>query len=238
MENPATWNEIEKAIASAMLDYQMVGGEGISMARYIYRELLAKGFVADQNEQILGFDHVAVLVWDVELWTKRYEARGAKRVYDNPDMSPNSPSSAHLRGIKWGNTLIALLEPINREEDSQVYSALLAHGDHYFQHIALRVKDIKKFKQDMERLGTNFVGDILERRDAFGPVRQIFGQVFDKKFNADEGNFWEFVERSFKPAEGTQKDSEHRDFDDTAAQKLYKDVEKAAKSGNRMQFIE
>jgi hypothetical protein len=186
----------------------------------------------------LGFDHVAVLVWDIEKWTKRYRRLGAEVIYDNPDMSPTTSSSAKLRGIKWGNMLIALLEPINREEESQVYHALRKHGDHFFQHIAIRVKNIHQFKQDMEASGACFAGDVIERSDAFGPVRQIFGQIFDKNLEADEGNFYEFVERSQNPGDVSEIKDTHRDFDDNAAERLYKSVEASAASGQRVQFVE
>lgn len=186
----------------------------------------------------MEFDHVAILVWDIELWTERYRKLGAMVIYNNPDMSPTSRSSAKLRGLKWGNMLLALLEPINRKEKSQVYNALFVHGDHFFQHIAIRVKNIHQFKHDMEAAGACFVGDVSERSDAFGPVRQIFGQIFDKNLRADEGNFWEFVERPQNTKELQNSSQDHRDFDDEAAKQLYKNVEKAASSGTRVQFIE
>ncbi len=238
MENPQTWNDAEKAIYGAWTDFKRSGDAGPSLVRRIYAKLLEKGFIADQNEEILGLDHVAVLVWDIELWTKRYAAFGARVVYDNSDMSPSSPSSAKLRGLRWGNLLIALLEPINREEESQVYHALQKHGDHFFQHVALRVRDIRKLKQKMEASGANFLGDILERSDAFGPVRQIFGQIFDMSLESDEGNFWEFAERSQSGEDSSLRTGEHHDLDNTMADNLYKSVAAAAKSGRRVQFIE
>ena len=194
--------------------------------------------IHELGSEVSGFDHVAVLVWDLEQWTKRYERLGAKVVYDNQDMSPSSPSSAKLRGLRWGNMLIALLEPINREEKSQVYHALCLHGDHFFQHIAIRVKNLQQFKQSAEALGANFTGEVLERADAFGPVRQIFGQIFDKNLAADEGNFWEFVERSSDDENSPQSKIAHKDFDDSAAKMLYQSVEKTVSSGRRIQFIE
>ena len=240
MENPQSWNDAEKVIYDALQEGKQADQSrvsGPSTVRRIYNKLHEGGFIADQDKEIVGIDHIAVLVWDIETWTERYVRLGAEVIYDNQDMSPSSTSSAKLRGLKWGNMLLALLEPINREEESQVYHALRKHGDHFFQHIAIRVKNLHQFKQVMEAAGASLVGDILERSDAFGPIRQIFGQIFDKSLDADEGNFWEFVERPTNSGD-SQNEALPEDFDDTAAEKLFKNVEDAVSSGNRIQFME
>ena len=237
MENSQSWSPAEVVIYDAVAEARELQADAPSTMRRIYNKLCEGGFIVDQDKDIVGVDHIAVLVWDIETWTERYTRLGAEVIYDNSDMSPSSSSSAKLRGLKWGNMLLALLEPINREEESQVYHALRKHGDHFFQHIAIRVKNLHQFKQVMEAAGASLVGDILERSDAFGPIRQIFGQIFDKSLDADEGNFWEFVERPTNSGD-SQNEALPEDFDDTAAEKLFKNVEDAASSGNRIQFME
>jgi hypothetical protein len=120
---------------------------------------------------------------------------------------------------------------------SQVFRALFKHGDHFFQHVALRFVNLNDFKVDAENVGASFAGDISVRADAFGPVSQIFGSIFDAVANTpDEGNFYEFVERSEDDQEESSGE-EHHDFDDSAADRLFKAVEEAARAEERRQFF-
>ena len=188
--------------------------------------------------QIIGFDHVAIAVYDIELWTRRYIRRGAQVIYDNPDANPAGKSSMHIRGIMWGGLRMALISPINREEESQVAGTLRRHGDHSFQHIAVLVQNAEGFKVEMEELGTNFLGEIGESPDAFGPIKQIFGMPFDKRLPPDEGMWWEFTERPDAQQDAKEMREEPQDFHDEAAEKLFRNVEYAIKSGERIVFIE
>jgi len=236
VENPQTWNPVEKTIYDAYVEFKNSGTVGLSLMRRVYNKLLERGFVADQSEEVLGFDHVAIAVEDIELWTSRYEERGARVIYNNSDVDPGGASSMHIRGLMWGGLRMALVSPIDRKEESQVRGTIRRHGDHAFQHIAIRVGNIKDFKDGMQILGTNFLGEIGVSRDAFGDIWQIFGQPFDKRLPPEEGMWWEFAQRP-DAAESAEAEGAC-DFHDEAAEKLHKDVEDARKSGTRIQFIE
>lgn len=207
-------------------------------AENVYDTLVEHGIIDNDDDEITGFDHVAIAVWNIEKWTERYTARGAVVTYDNPDACPEGPSSMHLRGFRWGKFRFVLIMPINRQEESQVSVFLRKHNDHAFQHIAVGVKNLEDFVAKMQALNTNFIREINERPDAFGPVRQIFGRIFDAELSPDEGNFWEFTERPQSITESSTADVEHKDFDDNMAEHLYKQLEEATKDMEFLPFIE
>lgn len=174
--------------------------------------------------KILGIDHFAIAVKDIETWKRFYlNIPGAELFSETPDVNRKGRSSMHLCGIRIGGMSIALVQGIDREEKSQVTEFVKKHGDHSFQHIAIAVDDLRALVAWGKERGWRFNGSIKQRRDNFGAIRQIFAKKFDPDLCAVEASFYEFVER---PQEGeTFKAADS--FSDDFAQDLYEDVEEA-----------
>jgi len=85
----------------------------------------------------------------------------------------------------------------------------------------------------MKAKGIAFCGDIKERVDAFGPIKQIFAKRFDADLTPAQGAFYEFVER-FAREENRPDDF----FSSTVAEELYEDVEKDIVSDDGECFID
>ena len=188
--------------------------------------------------EITGQDHIAIAVQNSEEWALKYKALGAEVELVTSDSNPGEPSSMKLWKVNWGNIRIALIEPISREDLSQVEKFVRAHGDHSFQHVAIGVTNLDEFVRDMERIGANFLGPVLEREDAFGRLKQVFGCVFSAMSGPDEGQFYEFVERPSRDenlaADGSKKPME---FSNEAARMLFSQIDKASKEKDQREFF-
>lgn len=177
-------------------------------------------------DYILGVDHIAIPVRNIKFWIHEYiKVQGGKLFHETPDANPDGKSSMHLCGILLGGVSIALIQGIDREEKSQVTKFVELHGDHSFQHIAIRVSNIKQFVRLAQKNGYQFLSEIHQRADSFGPVRQIFACRFDPSVSKDAAAFYEFVER---PPEGKSNfNTAGKSFSNEFAKALYKDVESA-----------
>ena len=190
----------------------------------------------EQDWEILGIDHVAIAVRNIDVWEAFYvQGCGGKRFYKIEDANPDGPSSMRLCGIKVGGLSLALIQGIDREEVSQVTKYVAQHGDHSYQHIAVAVRNIEAYMRDLCGKGVSLLGELKQREDPTwgGEVKQIFALPFDPELDPDEAPFFEFVERPQKGASFTSGDS----FSDDFAKALFQDVEAAAKSGKRKSFI-
>ena len=176
--------------------------------------------------QILGIDHIAIPVENYEGWKRVYlDLFGGELFHETLDASPTGASSMKLCGIKIGGLSIALISGIDRKEKSQVSKFVEKHGDHGFQHVAVRVDNLEAFVRWGRENGLQFLGQILQRKDNFGQIKQIFAKKFDPNLNVDEAPFYEFVER---PKEGEIfEDIAADSFSDEFAQELYREVEDA-----------
>jgi len=126
-----------------------------------------------------------------------------------------------LYGLEQGGSRIALVRPINRSAVSHVESFLCMHGDHSVQHVAYGIHNLEAFVAEMKSKGLHFVGNVKERTDLFGPIKQIFAKRFDATLTPAQGAFFEFVERPDQSDEAGIADF----FVSSVAGELYEDVE-------------
>lgn len=151
----------------------------------------------DRAWQIIGIDHIAIPLPTelMEPMTRAFELLGAEIFHDQPDTNPEDLSSMWLRGMVWDGVHIAFIAPHNREEISQVQVGLDIHGIGV-QHVAIAVRNIEAFIQYLQQTGIfHLLSPLHEREDIFGPVKQVFAAPLDETWRADEGFFFEFVER-------------------------------------------
>ncbi len=192
----------------------------------------------ERNWKVLGVDHVAIAVKDIEAWKRVYiDLLGGENFFETNDAVPGGPSSMRLCGVKLGGYSIALLEGIDRDQTSQVSAFQKAHGDHSFQHLAVRVDNLDNFAQWARGQNFQFLGSVQERADAFGPIKQVFARPFDPSLAPDQGNFYEFVERPIgnKFAAGeVGGDSFSSDF----AKEFFTQIERAQNKGEALSFID
>ncbi len=177
--------------------------------------------------KILGIDHIAIAVQDMDAAKKMYTLMGATVFHETKDASPNGPSSMKLCGIKLGEGVsFALIQGIDRKEVSQVTSHVRRHGHHSFQHVAIAVDNLHAFVAWATQNGFQFLGPIQDRADIFGEVKQIFGRKFDSTLSSDEAPFFEFVERPGKSADDFASATS---FSDEFAKEFYDQIERAEK---------
>jgi catechol 2,3-dioxygenase-like lactoylglutathione lyase family enzyme len=192
----------------------------------------------ERNWKVLGVDHVAIAVKDIEAWKRVYiDLLGGENFFETEDAAPNGPSSMHLCGVKLGGYSVALIEGIDRKEQSQVSAFQKTHGDHSFQHLAVRVDNLDNFTRWAQARNFQFLGPVLERSDAFGPIKQVFARPFDPNLDPDQGNFYEFVERPIGnkfSASDVAGDSFSNDF----AKELFGQIESAQRKGEALSFID
>lgn len=180
--------------------------------------------MAHRSWRWLGVDHITYAVKDIQSWRSVYmDVWGFKEIHHTADACPNGPSSMELYGLQAGRSRVALVSPINRISISHVQTYLDVHGDHSAQHVAHAIHKLEEFVEEMEGRGCKFLGEIKQRTDAFGDIKQIFAKRYDKRFTPGEGPFAEFVER-LKKTKKTKK-SLAGFFSRPVAGKLYQEVE-------------
>lgn len=174
--------------------------------------------------KVLGVDHIAVAVKDIEATKKMYALMGGTVFHETRDASPKGASSMKLCGMKLGGVSLALIEGIDRTEVSQVSAHVKKHGDHSFQHVAIAVDNLHAFVAWAVQNGFHFLGPVQDRADIFGEVKQVFARKFDQSLVSDEAPFYEFVERPGRSAEDfAAADS----FSDAFAKEFYDQIEHA-----------
>jgi len=184
--------------------------------------------------KFLGYDHATVCVTNIKGVVNFYvETMGGVVVYRNPDTNPNGKSSMILYGMALDNVLVAIAEGIDREEVSHPTRFVQRHGEHAWQHLAKRVRNLDAFVEDMRLKGMRFLSPLLEREDPFGRVKQIFCAPFDHRIDTHAAPFYEYVERppdwSLKKLVARARRGLPPDiFSDTAAENLYNAVQNAS----------
>lgn len=151
----------------------------------------------DRAWKITGIDHIAIPLPKelMKPMTRAFELLGAEMFHDEPDTNPEDVSSMWLRGIVWDGVRIAFIVPHNRQEISQVQVGLDIHGIGV-QHVAIAIRNIEAFVEYLQETGIfRLLSPLHERADIFGPIKQVFAAPLDERWRADEGFFFEFVER-------------------------------------------
>lgn len=174
--------------------------------------------------KVLGVDHIAVAVRNIEATKKMYSLMGGEVFHETLDASPKGASSMKLCGMKIGGISLALIEGIDRTEVSQVSAHVKKHGDHSFQHVAIAVDNLYAFVAWAVQNGFHFLGPIQDRADIFGEVKQIFARKFDQSLLSDEAPFYEFVER---PGRSLEDFAAADSFSDAFAKEFYDQIEHA-----------
>jgi hypothetical protein len=130
---------------------------------------------------------------------------------------------------------VALVAGIDREEKSHVTAFAEAHGDHSVQHVAFEVPNLHEFTQEMSTTADlNLLGPILQRKDAYGWVRQCFAKAHHGDANPAVVPFTEFVERPQRKGEGFPEIS----FSADAGKNLYQQAQRAMKVDDRAVMID
>lgn len=149
------------------------------------------------------------------------------------DVRPHDPSSSmKLWCIDYGEFGIALVEGIDRAEQSQVTKFVERHGDHSCQHVAFDCHDLDGFRKRLLRMGGHPRGEILVRHDGFGLLKQMFAKGYAEG-DAAEASFPEYVQR---PREGAG--DPHITFSGQAGNDFYEQIEHARESGDHEPLID
>lgn len=222
MENPATWNEAEKAIAEALDEFYKARHEGLSNVRRIYLKLREKGLIEEPPKSggpwIRTVDHITYVVRPdtIRKWAWYYtEVLGGKFTNRIDDADPLGKSSMMLWEIDFGSFAIALVAGIDREEKSHVTVFAEKHGDRTVQHIAFRAawENLDGLKDHLEHFSARFQNQLLARQEGRGFVKQIFLWPVDDLVNPAESSFDELQRRPRSNSPIT--------FDEDVAAKLY-----------------
>ena len=183
-------------------------------------------------------DHVTYVVRPdtIRKWAWWYiEKLGGKLTLRVDDTNPKDPSSMMLWCIDLGEFGIALVAGIDREEKSHVTAYAEKHGDHSTQHVAFQVPDLARFRDAMvDQAGLHLLGEILQRDDGFGWVRQVFAKGYHDDANPAEVGFPEFVERPLRKGEAFPEVS----FSAQAGTGLYKQAQNAMDSDSREAMLD
>lgn len=182
-------------------------------------------------------DHITYVVRPdtIRQWAWFYvEEMGGVPILRKDDTNPGERSSMLLWCIDFGEFGIALVAGIDREEKSHVTAYVEKHGDHAVQHVAFQVGDLRCFRDYLANNGVQLLGEILERHDGFGYVRQVFARGYHDEANPAEVGFPEFVERPLKKDEPFPEIS----FSEHAGTNLYKQAQSAMEQDERKQFVD
>jgi hypothetical protein len=183
-------------------------------------------------------DHVTYVVRrdTIVRWAWWYlEVLGGTLILRVDDTNPKDKSSMMLWCIDYDDFGVALVAGIDREEKSHVTAFVEQHGDHCVQHVAFQVEDLHTFRDDMTaRAGLSLLGPILQRKDAFGWVRQVFAKSHHGDTNPAAAPFTEFVERPNKRGEAFPEIS----FSADVGTNLYQQAQRAMKVDDRAVMID
>lgn len=223
MENPATWNEIEKAIAEALNEHEDAmrrGVIGVSNVRTVFNKLAERGFIAKQQGPTV--DHITYVVTldTIKRWAWYYlevlKSWGGKLTKKIDDADPTGKSSMMLWEIDFGNFAIALVAGIDREEKSHATVFRETHAERMVQHIQFRPpnEDLDALIADLEKYGATFQSRLLVRQEGNDLVKQVFLSPTDETVNPAESGFDELGRRASKDSPIT--------FDENVAANLYR----------------
>jgi hypothetical protein len=132
----------------------------------------------------------------IEKWAWFHiEVEGGTLINRIDDVRPDDPdSSMKIWCIDYGEFGVALIEGIDRAQNSQVTKFVERHGDHSCQHVAYDTYDLATFQARMSELGGSPRGKTLVRDDGFGTLRQMFARGYAAG-DAAEASFPEYVQR-------------------------------------------
>ncbi len=182
-------------------------------------------------------DHVtyAVKQGSIEKWTWFHtEVEGGTLINRIDDVRPDDPdSSMKIWCIDYGEFGVALVEGIDRAEQSQVTAFVEKHGDHAIQHVAYDTYDLDAFIDHMKSMGGTPRGDVLVRNDGFGTLKQMFARGYEEG-SAAEATFPEYVER---PNAETGEDVSIT-FAEETGKGFYDQVQQAVEEGDTAPFFD
>lgn len=180
-------------------------------------------------------DHVTYAVKDIRQWAWYHiEVEGGRLVTRIDDVMPDNPkSSMMLWCIDYGDFGIALVQGIDREEESQVSAFVRKHGDHSVQHVAYASHDLDSFLRRLERFNARPRGETLVRHDGFGLVKQVFGKGYDDAQDPAEMSFPEYVERPDASGGGAGIT-----FSEKFGESFYSQIERARQEQDRETLID
>ena len=183
-------------------------------------------------------DHVtyACAQGAIEKWAWFHiEVEGGTLIKRIDDVRPEDPdSSMKIWCIDFGDFGVALVEGIDRREKSQVTKFVERHGDHACQHVAYDCYDLEQFRTHLQGLGGHCRGEVIERNDGFGRLKQMFAKGYAKGDPA-EASFPEYVQR---PTAGDATRETHITFSRQAGKGFYKQIQDAAEAGDDQPFFD
>ncbi|HEV7633320.1 MAG TPA: hypothetical protein VGO41_10060 [Steroidobacteraceae bacterium] len=183
-------------------------------------------------------DHVtyACAAGQIEKWAWFHiEVEGGTLIKRIDDARPDDPnSSMKIWCIDFGNFGIALIEGIDRAEQSQVTTFVEKHGDHSCQHVAYDCHDLERFVERLKAMGGTPRGGILVQDDGFGLLKQMFAKGYATG-HAGEATFPEYCQRPDTAAKGRDVTIT---FSERAGGEFYKQVQDAIDEGDREPFFD
>lgn len=181
-------------------------------------------------------DHVAYACGQgmIEKWAWFHiEVEGGKLITQIDDVDPDNPdSSMKIWCIDFGSFGIALVEGIDRKKKSQVTLFAEMHGDHSIQHVAYDTTNLDSFMERLQQHGFNLLGEQIIKRDAFGPLKQVFCRGYSELCPA-ENSFAEYVQRPRNIA-----DELEITFSQKAGRGFYRQIEAAMASDRQTTFTD
>lgn len=163
------------------------------------------------------------------------EVEGGRLINRIDDVRPDDPaSSMKIWCIDYGRFGVALVEGIDRREKSQVTRFVERHGDHSCQHVAYDCYDLDEFRRHLRRMGGRPRGDVLERDDGFGRLKQMFAKGYSAGDPA-EASFPEYVER---PRADRRDEDAEISFSAQAGRGFYEQIERAMETGDEAPFFD
>ena len=169
--------------------------------------------MAPKRFTILGIDHLAIAVENLEWWEALWQMIGLEPIYRASKIG-TSRSNMDTVALRRDDLRIALVKGNDGEVPSQVSAYAGTHGDGMVQHIAIRVDDLDAAYEELAENGMHFSGPIKESSDGFGPLRQVFTQPA-----YPGGPFIEWIQRK------VEGEGESLGFSDETVRGLYEDVE-------------
>jgi hypothetical protein len=171
----------------------------------------------------------------IEKWAWFHiEVEGGVLINRIDDVRPEDPdSSMKIWCIDYGSFGVALVEGIDRRGKSQVTKFVERHGDHACQHVAFDCHDLERFRRHVVRMGGHARGDMLERNDGFGRLKQLFAKGYAEG-DAGEASFPEYVQRPRAGAAGEERIT----FSEYAGRGFYEQIEEAIETGDDEPFFD
>ncbi len=181
-------------------------------------------------------DHItyACEAGSIERWAWFHiEVEGGTLINRIDDVRPDDDgSSMKIWCIDYGEFGVALIEGIDRSEQSQVSKFVAKHGDHAVQHVAFDTYDLDAFVAHMKKMGGTPRGEVLVRNDGFGTLKQMFARGYEEG-DAGEASFPEYCQRPT----ADDADDVAITFAEETGKGFYDQVQDAIDSGDEQPFF-